>query len=71
MGKFRVPDENVEKSVISYNTPLENGLFQEILHLGNIWRTKFLVTFDSFHGRESISVDFMITYISCNGRTKC
>ena len=40
--------------------PLENGLVQEILHLGNLWRTKFPVTFDGFHGRESISVDFMI-----------
>ena len=50
--------------------PLENGLVQEILHLGNLWRTTFLVTLDSNHGR-SISVDFMIKYISCNGRTKC
>ena len=40
--------------------PLENGLVQEILHLGNLWRTKVLVTFDSFHGRERIPVDFMI-----------
>ena len=52
-------------------TRLENGLVQEILHLGNLWITKFLVTLDSFHGRESISVDFMIKYILCNGRTKC
>ena len=51
--------------------PLENGLVQEILHLGNLWRTKFLVTSDSFHGRESISVYFMIKYILCNGQTKC
>ena len=50
-----------KKGVIFWQqAPLENGLVQEILHLGNIWRTKFLVTFDGFHGRESISVDFMI-----------
>ena len=51
--------------------PLENGLVQEILHLGNLWRTKFLVTLDSFHGRESISVDSMIKYILYNRQTKC
>ena len=62
MGKFCIPDENFEKRVIFKTPPLENGL---ILHLGNLWRTKFLVTLDSFHGRESISVDFMIKYNLC------
>ena len=67
MGKFYVPDKITEKSVIFLKTLLENGLVQEILHLGNLWRTKFLVTFDGFDGRESLSVDFMIKYILCNG----
>ena len=61
----------LKKSVIFFTTPpLENGLVQEVLHLGNLWRTKFLVTLDSFHGRERISVDVMIKYILCNGQTK-
>ena len=59
----------VEKKCHFLTTPpLENGLVQEILHLGNTWRTKFLVNFDSFYGRESISVDFMIKYICVTDR---
>ena len=53
----------LKKSVIFLLYPFENGLVQEILQLGNLWRTKFLVTCDSFHGKESISVDFMTKYI--------
>ena len=58
-----------EKCHFLTTPPLENGLVQEILHLGNLRRTKFLVTFDGFHGSESISVDFMIKYILCLQRT--
>ena len=36
------------------------GPLQDLLHLGNLWRTKFLATFDGFHGSESLWVDFMI-----------
>ena len=47
-----------------------------------VWSNKFCTleiflknqipsNFDGLHGRESISVDFIIKYILCNGRTKC
>ena len=67
MGKFCVPDENFEekKSLFLHNIPSWNCLVQEIMCLGNLSRTQFLVTFDRFHGNESLSVDFMITYIFC------
>ena len=55
MGKFCIPDDFFFlKCQFFDNTPLEIGLVQEILHVGNLWRTKFLVTLDSVHGRESI-----------------
>ena len=65
MGKCCIPDEHFEKKTNFLTTPpLENGL--EIFEKPNC-----LVTVDGFHGRESISVDFRMTYILCNGRTKC
>ena len=49
--------------------PLENGLVQDLLRLKSLWRNKFLITFDEFHGSESLSVYFMIKYILCVLRT--
>ena len=53
------------------NTPTLKwcALVQDLL--GNLLRTKLLVTFGGFHGSESLLVDFMRKYILCNGRTKC
>ena len=45
--------------------PLENSLVHGLLCLGNLWRTKFLVTFDGFYHSESLSVDLMIKYTLC------
>ena len=38
---------------------VKTGLVQEFLHLGNLCKTKFLVTFDVFRGSESISMNCM------------
>ena len=61
MGIFRVPDENFAQKCHFWTTSrLENGLVQYLLRLKNLCRTKSIVTFDGFHGSESLSIDFMI-----------
>ena len=60
-GKISHPGWKFSKKCNFLTTlPLENGLVQDLLCLKNLWRTKFVVTFDGFHGSESLSVDFMI-----------
>ena len=53
---------NILKKVSFFDNTPSWKLFRskQLCTLEIIWRTKFLVTFDGFHGRESISVDFMI-----------
>ena len=73
-GKSLRPRWKFSNQNIFLTTPsLENGLVQDLLRLKSLWRNKFLITFDEFHGSESLSVYFMIKNIFCvcYGRTKC
>ena len=69
--QFRITDENFPKRFIFYKNLTKNGLAQELLHLKNLWKTKFLITFDDFHGRErKLSIIFRIKYLQVSWTDK-
>ena len=46
---------NILRKVLFLTTPpLKNGLVQKVMHIDNLWRIKFLVNVDVFHGSERI-----------------